>query len=62
MDRTFFVVCLIVTGFVGFEAGYSLSPFLEAGVFSDRKEKGVESKIDEGLKRHYEQLYEQHDE
>ena len=62
MDRTFFVICLVVAIFVGFQAGYSLSPFFEAGVFSARKEKGVESKIDDALKRHYEQLYEQHDE
>ncbi len=62
MDRTFFVVCLVVASFVGFEAGYSLSPFLEAGVFSHRKEKGVESKIDDALKRHYEHLYQQDDE
>ncbi len=62
MDRTFFAVCLVVTAFVGFEAGYSFSPFLDAGVFGDRKEKGVESKIDDALKRHYERLYEQHDE
>lgn len=62
MDRTFFAILLIVTTFVGFQAGYSLSPFLDAGVFGARKERGVESKIDDALKRHYEQLYEQHDE
>ncbi len=62
MDRTFFAVCVVVTAFVGFAAGYSLSPFLEAGVFSDRKEKGVESRIDDALKRHYEQLYQHDDE
>ncbi len=61
MDRSFFVICLVVTIFVGFQAGYSLSPFLESGAFSARKEKGVESKIDDAMKRHYEQLYEQHD-
>lgn len=57
MERTLFVICLLVTLFVGFQIGYSLSPFLQAGVFSERKEKGVESKIDEAMKRHFEELY-----
>ncbi len=57
MDRTLFAIFLSVAIFVGYEAGYSLAPFVDAGVFSGRKEKGVESKIDDALKRHYEQLY-----
>jgi hypothetical protein len=57
MNRTFFAIFLLVAVFVGFELGYSLSPFLDAGVFADRKEKGVESKIDDALKKHFEELY-----
>ncbi len=57
MERTLFAVCLMVTIFVGFQLGYSLAPFLQAGVFSERKEKGVESRIDDAVKRHYEELY-----
>lgn len=57
MERTLFAVCLMVTIFVGFQLGFSLAPFLQAGVFSERKEKGVESKIDDAVKRHYEELY-----
>lgn len=57
MERTLFAVCLLVTIFVGFQLGYSLAPFLQAGVFSERKEKGVESRIDDAVKRHYEELY-----
>jgi hypothetical protein len=57
MERTLFAVCLMVTIFVGFQLGYGLAPFLQAGVFSERKEKGVESKIDDAVKRHYEELY-----
>lgn len=57
MERTLFAVCLMVTIFVGFQIGYALPPFLQAGVFSERKEKGVESKIDDAMKRHFEQLY-----
>lgn len=57
MDRTLFAICLAVAVFVGFQLGYSLPPFLQAGVFSERKEKGVESKIDEAMKRHFEELY-----
>ncbi len=57
MDRTFFAIFLAVAVFVGFELGYALPPFLQAGVFSARKEKGVESKIDEAMKKHFEELY-----
>lgn len=57
MERTLFAVCLMVTIFVGYQLGYSLAPFLQAGVFSERKEKGVESRIDDAVKRHYEELY-----
>jgi hypothetical protein len=57
MERTLFAIFLLVAVFVGFEMGYSLSPFLQAGVFSERKEKGVESKIDEAMKKHFEELY-----
>jgi hypothetical protein len=59
MDRTFFSICLIVTVFIGFQLGFAIPPFLQAGVFSERKEKGVESKIDDALQRHYRGLYEQ---
>lgn len=58
-DRSLFAIFLAVAVFVGYEAGFSLAPFLDAGVFSERKEKGVESKIDDALKRHYEQLYQE---
>ena len=57
MDRTFFAILLLVTIFVGFEIGYSLSPFLQAGALSEGREKGVESKIDDAMKRHFEELY-----
>lgn len=57
MERTLFVICLLVTIFVGFQLGYGLAPFVQAGVFSERKEKGVESRIDDAMKRHFEELY-----
>jgi hypothetical protein len=57
MEKTLFAICLVVTIFVGFQIGYGLAPFLQAGVFSERREKGVESRIDEAMKRHFEQLY-----
>lgn len=62
MERTFFAILVLVTIFVGFEIGYSLPPFLQAGVFSARMERGVESKIDETLKHHFEELYRSDDE
>ena len=57
MDRTFIIVVLIVAIFTGFIIGYSAPPFIQAGVFSGRKEKGVESQIDKNLEQHYKNLY-----
>lgn len=57
MDRTFIIVLFVVTIFTGFLIGYSVPPFIEAGVFSGRKERGVESKIDKNLEQHYKDLY-----
>jgi len=57
MDKTFIIVVLTVTLFTGFLIGYSVPPFMKAGVFSGRKEKGVEYKIDKDLERHYKDLY-----
>jgi hypothetical protein len=42
---------------VGFLLGYSIPPFIHAGVFSDREEKGVAIEIDEELEKYYENLY-----
>lgn len=57
MERTLFAVFVLVAIFVGFELGYSVPPFFQAGVFGARREKGVESKIDDAMKRHFEELY-----
>jgi len=57
MDRSFIIVILVVTIFTGFLIGYSVPPFIQAGVFSGRKEKGVESQIDRSLEQHYKELY-----
>jgi NhaP-type Na+/H+ or K+/H+ antiporter len=57
MDRTFIIVILVVVIFTGFLIGYSVPPFIEAGVLSGRKEKGVENKIDKSLEQHYKDLY-----
>lgn len=57
MDRTFFAILLLVAIFVGFELGYSVPPFFQAGVFGQRSEKGVESKIGDAMKKHFEELY-----
>lgn len=61
MDRTFLIVALIVTVFTGFLIGYSVPPFIKAGVFSERVEKGVASQIDKDLEQHYKKLYETDD-
>jgi hypothetical protein len=57
VDRTFFAIFVGVAIFIGFQIGYALPPFLQAGVFDARREKGVESKIDDALKKHFEELY-----
>jgi hypothetical protein len=46
---------------VGFLLGYSIPPFIHAGVFSDREEKGVEVVIDEDMEKFYEDLYKNDD-
>jgi hypothetical protein len=57
MDRTTISVFVITTIFAGFLIGYSVPPFIKAGVFSDRKEKGVESQIDKKMEQHYKDLF-----
>jgi hypothetical protein len=57
MKHAFGIVIIIVILFVGFLLGYSIPPFIHAGVFSDREEKGVEVVVDENLEKFYEDLY-----
>ena len=61
MNKAFGIIILVVTLFVGFLLGYSIPPFIHAGVFSDREEKGVEVVIDEDLEKFYEDLYKEND-
>jgi hypothetical protein len=48
--------------FVGFMLGYSIPPFIHAGVFSDREEKGVAVEIDQETEDYYKNLYQEEDE
>lgn len=57
MDRTLITIILITTIFTGFLLGYSIPPYVKAGVFSSRKEKGVENKIDKNMEQYYKDLY-----
>lgn len=57
MPKTFGVVLFIVVLFVGYLLGYSIPPFIQAGVFSDREVKGVEAQLDEDMEKYYEELY-----
>lgn len=61
MDKTLITVIIIVTLFTGYLLGFSLPPFVQAGVFSERKEKGVESKIDKKMEQYYKDLYKSDD-
>ena len=57
MNKIFGIIILIVALFVGFLLGYSIPPFIHAGVFSDREEKGVEVLIDEETEKYYDNLF-----
>ena len=61
MNKTLIAVIVIVTLFTGFLIGFSLPPYIKAGVFSGRKEKGVESKIDKNMEQYYKDLYKSDD-
>lgn len=52
------IVFLITALFIGYMLGYSIPPFLHAGVFDDsRKVKGIEIKVDETIEKFYDDLY-----
>ncbi len=61
MNKTLIAVIVVVTLFTGFLIGFSLPPYIKAGVFSGRKEKGVESKIDKKMEQYYKDLYKNDD-
>lgn len=62
MNKTFALVILVVVVFMGFMLGYSIPPYIHAGVFSEREEKGVEVKIDEAAEQYYQNLYQEEEE
>ena len=55
--KTFAIVVIVVTLFTGFMLGYSIPPFIHAGVFSDREEKGVEVQMNEQTEDYYKNLF-----
>ncbi|GAB4388966.1 MAG: hypothetical protein Kow0025_11440 [Thermodesulfovibrionales bacterium] len=57
MNKHLGVVIAVVILFIGFLLGYSIPPFIQAGVFSERTEKGVEVKIDKKMEEYYKNLY-----
>jgi hypothetical protein len=62
MKKHFALVVVTVILFVGFMLGYSIPPFIHAGVFSDREEKGVAVEIDQETEDYYKDLYQEEDE
>jgi hypothetical protein len=56
MNKHLAIVIIVVTIFMGYLLGYSLSPYFHAGVFSEREEKGVEVKIDKEMEEYYQNL------
>jgi hypothetical protein len=61
MPRVFLLIVAIVTLFVGFMIGYSIPPFIHAGVFSGREEKGVKVEITDEQKQYYDNLFKEDD-
>jgi len=59
MPKTFGLILFIVIMFVGYLLGYSIPPFIQSGVFSDREVKGVATEIDEDMEEYYKQLYQE---
>lgn len=51
------IIIIVVIIFVGFLLGYSIPPFIQAGVFSGRAEKGVEVKVDKEMEKFLDDLY-----
>lgn len=62
VNKSFWIVVLAVSLFVGYMLGYSIPPFLQSGAFSDRAEKGVAIEIDENMEEYYEDLYKEQEE
>ncbi len=62
MNKSFWIVVLVVSLFVGYMLGYSIPPFLQSGAFSDRAEKGVAIEIDEDMEKYYEDLFKDQEE
>lgn len=58
MNKVFAIVVVTVTIFIGYMLGYSIPPFMQSGAFSsERKEKGVEVKVDKDMQDYYKDLY-----
>jgi hypothetical protein len=58
-DKSFWIIILIVVGFLGFMMGYAVPPFMEVG-FGQREavmEEGTPG--DEELMKEYQQLYQE---
>jgi len=59
---TFSIAILVVAVFLGFLLGYSIPPFVHAGVFSDRAVKGVAIEVDTEMEDYYKNLTKDDDE
>ncbi|MEJ2314281.1 MAG: hypothetical protein P8Y85_05805 [Nitrospirota bacterium] len=55
--KSFAIVMIVVTLFLAFMLGYSIPPYIHAGVFSEREEKGVAVEIDQNMEQYYQDLY-----
>lgn len=62
MSKSFWIVVLVVSLFVGYMLGYSIPPFLQSGAFTDREDKGVAIEIDEDMEKYYEDLFKDQEE
>ncbi len=57
MTQTFWIVIVVVTAFLGFLIGYTVSPMLEVGYLTgDRETAGIKVEADQEMQDYYNDL------
>ncbi len=57
MTQTFWIVTVVVTAFLGFLIGYTVSPMMEVGYLTgDRETAGIKVEADQEMQDYYNNL------